>query len=461
MNKQILRLIIQIRDYKRVEDIVKECKKKQYDRLLERRLADFYKVHKKDKTLFCDTQEKLYVTVYQKLHEKKKLRVAFVLYSAAMWSCSELYNLMIADDRFDPYVIVAKYTNDSNRKTWPTFQMTQEFFKKRDIPYITVRDDVAKGRGWIEMGEPDIVFYLTPYHTLLPEEINQGYLPCKVLTVYIPYSYMLIKAEEKYDAPGFAYSWKHFCDSEAYRELLIKHNHLYKRNTFFVGYPKMDVFYEHKKYDEDLLWKNATGGKKKIIYAPHHSLRDLTYCSSHFSTFDKNYRFMLELAKKYSDTTTWIYKPHPNLKKTVIMAGVFESHEAYEDYLREWNELDNAKIVQEGTYADYFMTSDAMICDSVSFLAEYQFTGKPLLLLTRPEQAFNEFGDIIRNILYQCKGEDLKGIEQFVEDVVIRDKDYMKTQRMQFFDEKLDYFKKNKSTASKQIFDEICKACFD
>ena len=143
------------------------------------------------------------------------------------------------------------------------------------------------------------------------------------------------------------------------------------------------------------------------------------------------------------------------------MAGVFESHEAYEDYLREWNELDNAKIVQEGTYADYFMTSDAMICDSVSFLAEYQFTGKPLLLLTRPEQAFNEFGDIIRNILYQCKGEDLKGIEQFVEDVVIRDKDYMKTQRMQFFDEKLDYFKKNKSTASKQIFDEICKACFD
>lgn len=437
------------------------CKKGNFQRVAEMRLADLSLLSGIDKKAFCEIQDEIIRLTAKRLHEAEKVRVAFVLYSASMWSCGDLYRIMERDGRFEPYVVVAKYTNDSNTETWPTFHMATEFFKREKLRYIEVPDSTNHNRGWEAMGKPDIVFYLTPYHTLLPVGVNQGYLPSKVITIYIPYSYMLIKAEEKYNLPAFRYSWRHYCDSEIYRKILLDYNPLYVRNTFFVGYPKMDPFYNDAVLDDSLLWKLGGKSKRKIIYSPHHSLRDLDYCSSHFSTFDMNGKFILELAKKYSDTTSWIYKPHPNLKKTVLMAGVYESEEEYEEYVAQWEALPNARVVRESTYVDYFKTSDAMICDSVSFLAEYQFTGKPLLLLTRPEQSFNPMGEKVQSVLYKCPGEDFAGIERFVTDVVVSGNDRMKSTRDDFFKENLDYYCKNGSlTASERIYAELRGFCF-
>lgn len=461
MINTIKKKLVSIKQKNNVKNMLIDYNRGDYERLREVRLADLYCLVMYDKDAYCKIQDQLYQLTAKNVKKKGKVKVAFVLYSAAMWSCSDLYRKMEKDERFEPCIVVAKYTNESNMKTWPTYNMTKNFFEKENYKIVTISDKIKKNQGWEAMGKPDVVFYLTPYHTLLPVGVNQGYLPSKVITIYIPYSYMLIKAEEKYDVPAFKYSWRHFCDSEIYRKILLDYNPLYERNTYFVGYPKMDAFFSNENIDEAKLWKLDGKEKKKIIYAPHHSLKDLDYCSSHFSTFDKNYYFILELAKKYADTTTWIYKPHPNLKKTVVMADVFHSEDEYDDYLKQWDDLPNAKVVQEGTYVDYFLTSDAMICDSVSFLAEYQFTGKPLLLLTRPEQEFNKFGEMIRSVLYQCPGEDFEEIEEFVSNIVIDGKDSMKTERDLFFNEKLDYYHKNGClTASEQIFKEICMFCF-
>lgn len=419
------------------------------------RLAELFAVSATNPTAYADMMDKLYAQRQKELQDKQRIKVAFVLYSASMWSCDDLYQMFEADDRFVPYVAVCKYSNESNKQTWPTYTQSLAFFKEKGYRIHKVADDAPNNRGWQALGEPDIVFYLTPYHALLPVGVNQGYLPGKVLTVYIPYSYMLIKAEQKYSIPGFAYSWRHFCDSEIYRKLLLNYSKLYERNTKFVGYPKMDTFYEPCEKDPAELWKLSGTGQKKIIYAPHHSLKDLDYCASHFATFDKNGQFILDLARKYPQTS-WIIKPHPNMKMTVLAAGVFATEEEYYDYLAQWDALPNAKVVQEGSYVDYFKTSDAMIGDSVSFLAEYQFTGKPQLLLTRPEQEFNEFGAMVQEVLYKCPGEDLEGIENFLKSVVIDGNDTMKQQRTEFFDENLNYYKKNGNVkASQQIFAEI------
>lgn len=457
----VKRIIYATKNRIKEQKILSYMKTGNYEKLEKFRLADLFLIAENHQKEYEKLVEAIQMEQVLKLKGQKKIRVAFVLYSASMWSCDDLYKLFKEHPRFEPYVIVSKYTNDSNLKTWPTFHMTLQFFKEREIEYITVLDETPKDGGWKAMGQPDIVFYLTPYHTLLPVGINQGYLPAKVLTIYIPYSYMLIKAENKYNVPAFQFSWRHYCDSEIYRNLLLNYSELYKKNTFFVGYPKMDVFFKPCENKVEDLWKlNAEieGKQKKILFTPHHSLKDLQYCSSHFSTFDKNFRFILELAKKHESDTSWILKPHPNLKKTVLMAGVFDTEQEYYDYLAEWENLPNAKVAQEGSYFDYFKTSDAMICDSVSFLAEYQFVGKPLLMLTRPEQEFNEFGELIQEQLYKCQGDDFEGIEAFLKNVVLKEKDYMQFERLRFFDENLNYYKKNGNIkASEKIFDEIRK----
>lgn len=449
--KTLVRVKKAIRD-KRINNLYKSGKLK---KLSDIRLADLFGISGENPLRYKEMMDKLYAFRQKELQDKQQIKVAFVLYSASMWSCDELYQMFEADDRFEPCVAVCKYTNESNKQTWPTYTQSLSFFKEKGYRIQKVADDTPKNRGWQALGEPDIVFYLTPYHTLLPVGVNQGYLPGKVLTVYIPYSYMLIKAEQKYRVPGFAYSWRHFCDSEIYRKLLLNYSKLYERNTKFVGYPKMDTFFEPCEKDPSALWKLTGEGQKKIIYAPHHSLKDLDYCASHFATFDKNGQFILEMAKKYPQTS-WIIKPHPNMKMTVVAAGVFATEEEYYDYLAQWDALPNAKVVQEGSYVDYFKTSDAMIGDSVSFLAEYQFTGKPQLLLTRPEQEFNEFGAMVQSVLYKCPGEDLNGIEAFLKDTVIDGNDTMAPERRAFFDENLNYYKKNGNVkASQQIFAEL------
>ena len=103
-------------------------------------------------------------------------------------------------------------------------------------------------------------------------------------------------------------------------------------------------------------------------------------------------------------------------------------------------EISKNAIVYEGTeYHAYFKYSDAMILDSGSFIAEYLYVNKPQLFLRRPEQGFNELGEVLRPLLYEVDGEDIDGIEQFVKDVVIQGKDDRQKLREQVLTEFLDY----------------------
>ena len=152
-----------------------------------------------------------------------------------------------------------------------------------------------------------------------------------------------------------------------------------------------------------------------------------------------------------------MFKPHPNLRSSAVKYGLFKSYEEYDKYLEKWDDLPNAKVVQDSGYLEYFCTSDAMIMDSVSFLVEYLYLRKPLLFLTRPEQMFLDIGNRVLDSYYKVPGEDYKGIEDFLQKVVISGEDDMKEQREKIFDEEFDYKKENGVLAS----DYICNDLFE
>ena len=123
----------------------------------------------------------------------------------------------------------------------------------------------------------------------------------------------------------------------------------------------------------------------------------------------------------------------------------------YDEYINSWNSLDNAEAIFDGNYIDIFKQSDAMITDSVSFLAEYQFTGKPLLLLESGKQLYNDFGNELLKILYRCKPDDSKAIEAFI-DKVLDEKDSMKDIRKKFFNDHLNYYDRFGKLANDNIY---------
>ena len=113
--------------------------------------------------------------------------------------------------------------------------------------------------------------------------------------------------------------------------------------------------------------------------------------------------------------------------------------------------------MDEGMYHNLFMRSDAMILDSVSFLAEYLYVHKPLLMLTRDGQYFNDFGKELMKVHYQAAGTDREAIEAFVADIVLDENDEKKEMREDFFKQNLDYLQMFGKNAAANIFELISK----
>ena len=446
----------------------KNILRKIFVKICSRKIKRLYKQNKYDEILklngyYLDSLAKTSIEDFKKIKNsieqinierianKDRIKIGFVLYTPSMWSCEKLYRLLLENEKYDPYIVVCKFETGAKESNEKNYESTCKYFKEKKYNMIMIDSK--------EINDIDIMFYLTPFD-IIPKSICIQKLPLKFLTAYVTYSFMIADRDEKFNLPMYHLTWKFFADTLIYKQLMNKKTVTGDDNVEFCGYIRMDEFYDKSAIKEDKIWKLPSKNKKmyKIIYAPHHSVFDE---KAGFSTFDQNYMFMYELAKKYKDNTTWIVKPHPLLGGRIIRNGFFKDYEEYDNYLKLWNELPNAKVVTDGTYFDIFKTSDTIILDSVSFLAEYQYVHKPLLFLTRETQRFNEFGDKLKEVLYKVPGDDLASIEAFLKDVVINNNDTMKKEREDFFDKYLNYYKYNNNQLSTESIYKILEDTFN
>ena len=395
---------------------------------------DLYLLSYYSSNSFKKTKKRILESNISTIKNKSVIKVGFVTYSLSMWNVAELVACLENDTRFDVSIIVGKFRMPDHQAMISTFEKSVHDFKKTYGDKVKTTQDKD-----FNIEEYDILFYCTPFDFY--DDINIRDLKLTQLVCYVSYSYMLAEKIDKLDLPAYFLSWKMFCDSKYYMNLVRKRSRVYGDNAVFLGFLKMDPIYK--------IAKKSTKDKKVIIYAPHHSL---TSDRAKFSTFDMNYIKILELAKKYKNKLTWIVKPHPMLRSQSVAAGLFKTEEEYDEYLNEWIRSGSGIVVENGDYMQLFVESDAMITDSVSFIAEYQFTHNPLLLLESGQQKYNEFGERIRSILYKCDGNDIEQIDTFINNVLVeKDPDYEK--RFEFFNNELDYYTDQQKLAYERIYD--------
>lgn len=451
--------------FKKIKKIIKTCifyivskkiifvyNKKKYNKILNMKFFYLNCLKEINIEKFKEIKDKVENLNIDRIKKKNKIKIGFVLYTPSMWSCDKLYNMLNRNDKYELYIIICKI-NDGNKDSRKlNYESTKKFFNDNGFKNIieTENDSYLK-----KVNEMDIIIYTNPFN-VIPKSLNIKMLPMNILTIYISYSFMLADRKEKFNLPMYQLTWKYFLDTLVYKQMMKKNCSTGDCNTIFCGYTRMDEFYKECTINEKKIWKIPKNHKNKvykIIYAPHHSVFDE---KAGFSTFDQNYMFMYELAKKYQNNTSWIVKPHPLLRGRITKNGFFKNAEDYDNYLNMWNDLPNAKVVTNGTYFDLFKTSDTIILDSISFLAEYQYVHKPLLLLTRETQKFNEFGDKLKKILYCAKGDDFDSIEDYLKRVVINENDDMKEKREDFFNKYLNYYDyNNKQLASEFIYNYL------
>lgn len=378
----------------------------------------------------------------QALKGKEVLEVAFMLTIPGMWKVDEVFKAMQKNPHYHPYMVLYPYSvykGFDDNEILKTLERTKKYVEDKGYEYVIPYDE--KKRKWIDLrkvAQPDIVFFSTPYKDSLPKYFVSSFRD--TLTCYVAYAFNSLNMYRvNYDLLFHNIIGICFLETRLHQEFAMKYARNKGVNTVVTGYPATEVFLRDD-YVPRNLWKQHDQTKKRVIYAPHHSIDNDEYPSVFLETCDD----MLRLAEKYADSIQFVFKPHQLLKFKLQQIW---GNERTENYYRRWDSLENACLVSDG-YEDLFLTSDALIHDCGSFTTEYLFVKKPVMYLCRDvdmSDKFNEFGQKSFNCHYQ--GRTIDDVERFLCDVVVGGNDPMKEQREQFFD---DYLKPENGTLPSQ-----------
>lgn len=412
----------------------------------------------------------------------ERIQVAFLTYSAALWPAKNLYRDMEADERFHPCVIVPLRIGRDGTSIVTEYNQTLQWFRKNGFEVIGGLTD--RILGWNELGGvPDLVIHSSSDYECIPPKHHFLQLPWRCLNLYAPVGLFLQEnSGHTYakdiisDRDFFSMMWRICAGTEFERKQYEEYGLLEGENVLSSGLLKADALWEKlmaknaeaqkngEAQDPDVAsdteWKypeHAAPSKcKRVIISPMGDLQPESEGSC--DTFFENAFFWIYLAKKYQDSVTFLFRPHPDLRYMTVKGGLFASHEAYDAYLEQWNSLPNARVMSDPEEADAFRSSDVMITDDVSCAGEYLVTRKPVLYLTRPQQKFNALGEKLLEATYRAPGKRYAEIERFLTEVVLKGQDTMQEQRDTVCAEYLNYRSGTGKFAHEIVMEEIERA---
>ncbi|MBE6489650.1 MAG: hypothetical protein E7Z83_02200 [Methanobrevibacter sp.] len=397
-----------------------------------------------------------------KIANGKKANVIFIL-PAMMFVYKELYKLFEKDNLFNVQIVLVPHRLGNGETI--TKEAKDKYFQilnhLEDENYNVINGynfDTNRGIDLETTCKPDIVFYILPYMRIYPKNMEIDNLPNNILYAYIPYG-EFIESDLDDNLYNFGWNekiWKIFCSTEEYLMNSSEKSPVGSSNVVLVGSARMDSLINFQPSSNDYNW--ISKNKKRIIWSPHHSLsRPGVDEKISYSTFDDNFNFFYEYAKN-NQNIEWVLRPHPLLKEilnnintNMKLKGLIDE-DFVDDYFFKWESLPNARVHEELDYIDLFATADAMITDCVSFKAEYLFANKPGLILKKPKINYTGYKGKVTDAWYVENGNNFEKITEFIEEVVVKNNDYLKEKREKIFNENFNY---NLGNASKTIFEYI------
>lgn len=378
------------------------------------------------------------------------VRVVFYAIDLALWRYQHLYELMASDSRFLPAIVLSPCPGRKQREQ--DAEGLRQFFDGKGIEYIDYHDGQqpydVKG-----ILRPDIVFYPQPYeHLLCPEHDCLNFYDR--LVCYASY-YFPIGTQWAYNMHFSNRAWRIYYSLPFQSDLARKKAFNHGRNVRIAGYANADDFLQPHHQD---VWKQMTDDKKRkrLIWAPHFSIVSEHHMLPPRSNFLWMAELMMTLAKEYSDQLQIAFKPHPTLLTRLYNHEQW-GKERTDAYYKAWETMDNTQL-ETGKYIDLFMTSDAMIHDSASFVAEYHYSQRPVMFVARDLPSVMTDVSMVGKEAYDvCYiGSSESDIRHFIEDVVLCNDDSLKARRHVFFSNYL--LPPNNMSVAENIFNDIVQS---
>jgi hypothetical protein len=389
------------------------------------------------------------IRIHRKVTKRKKLNVLFLEARKQTWFFDDIYKLFSLNQAFSISVLVIPFGHDNSEEILKNMEEVYSFLQNRGIKCIRSFDDERCTFKKIKTFKPDILFFSYAWEG----HLHKNYFARNYrnsLNYYIGYYISVPNNLGNYNLLAHNIATKYFCETTVHLEIAKKTADNRGRNIVVSGHPKLDKYFDCSYSPAD-VWKKQTTNKKRIIWAPHWSFGDSRNSPVFVSaSFYEIAGFMVEIVEKYQEKIQFAFKPHP------LMRGELKKHwtkEKINEYYALWDEMPNTQF-EDGAYIDLFLTSDAMIFDSMSFMVEYMLTRNPALytVCSHAYLNLNEFGINVYKELYHTN--NIKAdIDQFIANVVLNGNDYKKKSRLDFISEYL--VPPNNKSASENIYHTV------
>ncbi|GIQ58081.1 hypothetical protein Flavo103_12170 [Flavobacterium collinsii] len=409
-----------------------------------RALRDAYKIRQAPK----NHQKALEI-----VRQKEKVKVAFFLTHESVWKYDLLFDLMLAHPRFEPQIFVCPIVNFGKENM--LFEMDKAYNAFKNRGYDVVRTYDTATAEYLDIKKtfsPDLVFFTNPYEGLVD---YRYYIKefSNTLTCYVPYAIMTTNYDAFYNLNFHNLVWRIFSETPIHKNIAFQKQKNKGKNNVVTGYPGFDQLLTSKRPNSN-VWKNNNKTLKRVIWAPHHSMNELNKVSNFLEYCD----VFLELAIVYNNQLQIAFKPHPLLRIKLENDPDWGKKKT-DAYYNKWMDLENGQF-ENSEYTDLFLTSDALIHDCGSFMAEYLITEKPSLFMVRNESVmreWSEFGEKTVAVHYQSRNK--KELIDFIENVLLNENDWMKETRNNFVENNL--IQNNNLSASQNIMNYLETQIFE
>jgi hypothetical protein len=377
-----------------------------------------------------------------------KIRVAFLICYDSVFPVKSFFEKMLLDTMFDPFIIIIPDISRGKENMIHQFDKSYNKYihtygEKKVFPGYNKGDDTYLDHS----NNFDIVYFSHPYESMTHKYFQMEYLKKKkVLTCYTEYFHLGIHrsfGQQHVKHSIFCLFWRIFTESKYSYQYFRRYQLIKGKNVRIAGFCKMDGFVECQR---------VKYFRKRIIVAPHHTVRNEFKNTIPISNFLRYAEFFLELPLLYPDID-FIFRPHPLLFVRLSEEDLWGS-EKVNDYLNEIAKKKNMIYSDGGDFFNLFINSDAIIHDCNSFIIDYLFTGYPCCYMTTNElqvkSMFSKFGRECLDQYY--KASNKKDILNFIDDIIIRENDILKQGRISFIDKEL---KNNYPNVSGQLLKEI------
>lgn len=371
----------------------------------------------KKRKLFLHMQKK-HQELLQAIKGKEKIKVVFLAIHKSVWKVDPVFKKMLDDPYFEPVILVCPYVQYDRNRMLKGLEDCYEYFKAKEYPVINSYDEGNDKWVTLEVINPDIVFFTNPHNLTRKEYYEDAYL--NYLSCYVPYSFDVSRYDNyvaQYNQVFHNAIWLIFAPHNTDLNIYKSYSQGQSNNVVMTGYPFIESFLNKDR--SLMVWKPQNKIKKKLIWAPHHTIDTP---SLPYASFLKIADFMKDISLQFSSEVQFAFKPHPILKSKLYIHPDW-GKEKTDEYYSFWNHADNTQYC-DGEYISLFLESDAMIHDSGSFLAEYLFLSKPVLFTSNLDvecmkQFYNDFGLSALHSHYIAEGEKQKDkIELFIREVI-------------------------------------------